>query len=75
MSLKDLCCIIHSDGDDGAAAFGSQFKASLMERQKLQFILPLIPGSLRENADRNTGFDPVSYTHLDVYKRQELAGK
>ena len=33
--------------------------------------VPLFPGRLPERAVH--GPDPVSYTHLDVYKRQRLA--
>ena len=33
-----------------------------------------IAGLLGDSLERELGFDPVSYTHLDVYKRQEYTG-
>lgn len=56
MRFKDLRRIVHGNGDNRAAGFTGDLKASLMEGKKLCLIQSLVSGSLWENTDGNPGF-------------------
>ena len=54
MILKNSRRIVNAHGYDRAAGFFCNLKAAFMKGQ--ESVVHLVPGSLRENADRNTGF-------------------
>lgn len=57
MCLKNFCGIVHRHRDDRTSGFAGNFETSLMERKEFQFILVFVPGSFREDADGDAGFD------------------
>ena len=56
MCLKNFRSVVHGDWNNRAAGLDGNFKTAFMEWKELCFILVFVPGSLRKNADGNSGF-------------------
>ena len=69
LTLEKLGSAVH-----GASLYRAEVKTPTDEPREIQIVIQPRPGcfeaSLTEPVDMACGVGPVSYTHLDVYKRQ-----